>query len=329
MIILRCAPVSAETVAEFYKGKTVKLLIGVGMGSTYGLHSRFFADTIRQYIPGNPNIVIQSMPGGGGAKMANYMYNVAPKDGSYIGFPLKYIAVNQVLGRKGLKYDSAKFGYLGSLGPINSAVAILKKKAPAITLEGVMKTEIIMGSTGKSSETFITPTLMNNLLGTKFKIVTGYRGMKGITLAIERGEVHGRAGSWDSLKAGQPQWLDKNQVSIIALSGLARNWDLRNVPTLLELATTPEQKNVLQFFANGNAVGWLMMTPPGLPKARLAAFQNGFDKTMKNAGYLTKIKSKDLDVNPMNHTGVEKIIADTLAVSSQTVGQIKKAMGVK
>jgi tripartite-type tricarboxylate transporter receptor subunit TctC len=330
--ILACgtaAPVSADAVANFFKGKTVKLLIGVGMGSTYGLHSRFFADTVRQYIPGKPNIVVQSMPGGGGAKMANYLYNVAPRDGSYIGFPLKYIAVNQVLGRKGLKYDSAKFGYIGSLGPINSVVAILKKDAPAITLEGAMKSTIIMGATGKSSETFITPTLMNNLLGTKFKIVTGYRGMKGVVLAMERGEAHGRAGSWDSLKAGQPQWLDKNLVSIIAISGLARNWDLRNVPTLLELAKTPQQKSVLQFFANGNAVGWLMMTPPGLPKARLAAFQNGFDKTVKNAAYMDKLRSKGLDVSPMNHTEVEKIIADTLAVSSQTVQKIKKAMGVK
>ena len=323
------APASADPVADFFKGKTVKLLIGVGMGSTYGLHSRFFSDTVRQYIPGNPNIVVQSMPGGGGAKMANYMYNVAPKDGTYIGLPLKYIAVNQTLGRKGLKYDAAKFGYLGSLGPINSVVAILKKNAPATTLEGVRKTEVIMGSTGKSSETYITPTLMNNLLGTKFKIVTGYRGMKGVVLAMERGEAHGRAGSWDSLKAGQPQWLDKNLVSIIALSGLSRNWDLRSVPTLLDLATTPEQKSVLQFFANGNAVGWLMMTPPGLPKARLAAWQTGFDKTTDNAGYIAKLKAKDLDVNPVNHVAVEKIIADTLAVSPQTVTKIKKAMGVK
>ncbi len=331
-VILACgvaAPASADPVADFFKGKTVKLLIGVGMGSTYGMHSRFFADTARQYIPGNPNIVVQSMPGGGGAKMANYMYNVAPKDGSYIGLPLKYIAVNQMLGRKGLKYDAARFGYLGSLGPINSVVAILKKNAPAITLEGVMKTPVIMAATGKSSETYITPTLMNKLLGTKFKIVTGYRGMKGVVLAMERGEAHGRAGSWDSLKAGQPQWLDKNLVSIIALSGLSRNWDLRNVPTLLDLATTPDQKSVLQFFANGNAVGWLMMTPPGLPRARLAAWQTAFDKSIGNAGYMAKLKSKDLDVSPMNHTVVEKIIADTLAVSPQTVGKIKKAMGVK
>ena len=149
------------------------------------------------------------MPGGGGAKMANYMYNAAPKDGSYIGFPLKYIAVNQALGRKGLKYDAAKFNYLGSLGPINSVVAILKDKTPVKSLDEAKKTEVIMGSTGKSSETFITPTLMNNLLGTRFKIVTGYRGMKGVVLAAERGEVHGRAGSWDSLKSGQAEWTDQ------------------------------------------------------------------------------------------------------------------------
>jgi hypothetical protein len=137
--------------------------------------------------------------------MANYMYNVAPRDGTHIGFPLKYIAVNQALGRKGLKYDAAKFGYLGSLGPINSVVAILKDKSPVASVEDAKMTQAIMASTGKSSETFITPTLMNNLLGTKFKVVTGYRGMKGVELAMAKGEARGRAGAWDSLKAGQPE----------------------------------------------------------------------------------------------------------------------------
>ncbi len=319
----------ADAVADFYKGKTLTMMIGVGMGSTYGLHSRLFMDVFKTYLPGKPNVVLQSKPGGGGAKMANYLYNVAPKDGTYYGFPLKYIAVNQAFGRKGLKYDAAKFGYLGSLGPINSAVAILKAKAPTTTLEGVMKSEVIMGSTGKSSETFITPTLMKNLLGAKFKIVTGYRGMKGINLAIDRGEVHGRAGSWDSLKAGQPHWLDKNLVSIIAIRGLARNWDLRNVPTLLELAKTPEQRRVFQFFANGNAVGWLMMAPPGVPKARLAAMQKAFDATMNDAGYKTKIKARKLDIGPKNAAAVTRLINDTLAVSPQLLVKIKKAIGVK
>lgn len=320
---------SADAVRDFYKGKTVTVVAATGAGSAYGLHGRLLSDAIRQYIPGNPNVVMQFMPGGGGAKQANYLYNVAPKDGTWIGFPLKYIAVNQMLGRKGLKYDAAKFGYLGSLGPINSAVAILKDKAPGTTMEAAMKTEIIMGSTGKSSETFITPTLMNNLLGTKFKIVTGYRGMKGISLAVERGEVHGRAGSWDSLKSGQAQWLESNRVSIIALSGLKRNWDLPQVPTLIELAKTPEQKEILTFFGAGNAVGWLFITPPDTPADRMAALRTAFDKTMADAAYRAKVKARKLDVQPMTGAEVRELIDKTLSATPETMKRIRAAMGVK
>lgn len=320
---------SADAVSDFYRGKTVTIVTATGAGSAYGIHGRLLSDVIRQYIPGKPKIVMQFMPGGGGTKQANYLYNIAPKDGTWIGFPLKYLAVSQMLGRKGLKYDAAKFRYLGSLGPINSAVAILKDKAPATTLEDVMKTEVIMGSTGKSSETFITPTLMNNLLGTKFKIVTGYRGMKGITLAVERGEVHGRAGSWDSLKAGQPQWLDSNRVSIIALSGMKRNWDLRNVPTLIELAKTPEHKKILTFFGSGNAVGWLFITPPKVPSNRVAALRAAFDKSMANAGYQAKVKGRKLDLQPKTGAEVRRLIDKTLSATPETMKKIQAAMGMK
>ncbi|CAN0479932.1 unnamed protein product, partial [Laminaria digitata] len=168
--------VQAQSVADFYAGKTITISAATGAGSTYGVHGRLLAETMKKFIPGNPNVIMQFMPGGGGAKMANYMYNVAPRDGTHIGFPLKYIAVNQALGRQGLKYDAAKFNYIGSLGPINSVVAMLKDKSPISTFEEAKSKEAVMASTGKSSETFITPTLMNNLLGTKFKIVTGYRG---------------------------------------------------------------------------------------------------------------------------------------------------------
>jgi len=327
--ILSANSASADAVGDFYKGKTITVVAATGAGSAYGLHGRLLADAIRKFIPGNPNVVMQFMPGGGGSKQANYIYNVAPKDGTWIGFPLKYIAVNQMLGRKGLKYDAAKFRYLGSLGPINSAVAILKDKAPGTTMEAAMKTEIIMGSTGKSSETFITPTLMNNLLGTKFKIVTGYRGMKGISLAIERGEVHGRAGSWDSLKSGDAQWLSSNRVSIIALSGLERNWDLPNVPTLIELAKSPEQKEILTFFGAGNAVGWLFITPPGTPADRVAALRSAFDKTMADPAYRAKVKARNLDVQPKTGAEVRRLIDTTLSATPQTMKRIRAAMGVK
>lgn len=319
----------ADAVADFYRDRTVTMAVATGAGSAYGLHGRLLAEAIKNRIPGRPNVVLQFMPGGGGAKMANYIYNVAPKDGSYIGFPLKYIAVNQALGRKGLKYDAAKFGYIGSLGPINSVVAILKEKSPAYTIEGVLQKQVIMGATGKSSETFITPTLMNNLLGTKFKLVTGYRGMKGVNLAVQRGEVHGRAGSWDSLKSGNAQWLDENKVSLIALSGRARNWDLRNVPTLIELAKTKEQKSVLSFFANGNAVGWLFITPPGVPADRLKALQAAFDQTVKNPAYIAAVKGRNLDVQPKSGEKVQALIGETLKVTPGQLAKIKAAMGLK
>jgi tripartite-type tricarboxylate transporter receptor subunit TctC len=320
---------SADAVSDFYKGNTITIITATGAGSAYGLHGRLLADAIRKNIPGNPKIVMQFMPGGGGAKQANHLYNVAPKNGTVIGFPLKYIAVNQMMGRKGLKYDAGKFNYLGSLGPVNSVVAILKDKAPAYTMEDVKKTAVILGSTGKSSETFITPTLMNNLLGTKFKIVTGYRGMKGVNLAIERGEVHGRAGSWDSLKSGQPEWLDKNRVSLIALSGLTRNWDLRNVPTLLELAKTDEQKSVLEFFGSGNAVGWLFVTPPSVPASRVAALRKAFDTTMADPAYVAKVRARKLDIQAKTGAEVDTIIRKTLSASPALIQRIKSAMAVK
>ena len=323
------APAHADAVAEFYSGKTVTIAAATGAGSAYGVHGRLLAETIKKHIPGNPNVIMQFMPGGGGAKMANYLYNAAPKDGTFVGFPLKYIAVNQALGRKGLKYDAAKLSYLGSLGPINSVVALLKGKTPAVTLDGAKKSEVIMAATGKSSETFITPTLMNNLLGTKFKIVTGYRGMKGTELAMEKGEAHGRAGAWDSLKSGQPQWLAENKVALIALSGRARNWDLPDVPTLIELAETPKDRKTLEFFGNGNAVGWLFAMPPGVPADRVAALRTAFEKAVRDPGYIAKVKERRLDVQPVSGAEVTKLINETLAVTPGQLGDIRAAMGLK
>ena len=321
-------PANADAVADFYSGKTVTITAATGAGSAYGVHGRLLAEALQKHIPGNPNVIMQFMPGAGGAKMANYMYNVAPKDGTHIGFPLKYIAVNQALGLSGLKYDAAKFNYIGSLGPINSVVAMLKEKSPVASLDDAMKTEAVMASTGKSSETYITPTLMNNLLGTKFKIVTGYTGMKGTELAMEKGEAHGRAGSWDSLKSGQPEWLKEKKVALIALSGLERNWDLPDVPTLIELAKNPEDKRTLQFFGNGNAVGWLFITPPDVPADRIAALRAAFDKAMKDPEYLAAVKDKNLDLQPVSGEQVAKLIDETLAVTPEQLQRIQAAMGM-
>ena len=318
----------ADDVADFYKGKTITVYTGVGMGSSYGTNALMFANVFKTKIPGSPNVIAQAMPGAGGAKMVNYLYNAAPKDGTMIGFPLKYIAVNQALGQTGLKYDAAKFNYIGSLGPINSVIAMWAATTPAKTVDDARKKQAIMGSSGKSSETFITPTLMNNLLGTKFKIVAGYTGTAPIHVAMESGEVHGVAASWDSVKGDKPDWVRNKKVILLAQSGTKRNWDLQDLPTLLDLAKTPEQTDILRFFANGNAVGWMMMLPPGVPQDRVAALRKAFDATMKDPGYLKGIKDRNLDIDPMTGAEVEKLIKETLSLPSQTMAKVKTAMGM-
>ena len=318
----------ADSVADFYSGKTVTIEIGVGMGSSYGTNAMLFASVFKNKIPGHPNVIVQAMPGAGGARMVNYLYNAAPKDGTMIGLPLKYIAVNQAIGQKGLKYDAAKFNYIGSLGPINSVVAVWAATSPVKTLADAYKKVAVMGSTGKSSETYITPTLMNNLLGTKFKVVLGYAGTAPIHVAMEAGEVQGVAASWDSIKGEKPAWLKEKKVILIAQSGTKRNWDLQDLPTLLDLAKTPEQKQILGLFANGNAVGWMMMLPPRVPQDRVAALRKAFDATMKDPAYLAGVKKHNFDIDPMTGAEVTRLIKDTLSLSPAMIAKAKVAMGM-
>jgi tripartite-type tricarboxylate transporter receptor subunit TctC len=327
--LLSVAPAMADAVADFYRGKTITITAATGAGSAYGLHGRLLAEHMQKHIPGNPSVIMQFMPGAGGATMANHTYNVAPKDGTHLGFPLKYISVNQALGLKGLRYDAREFGYVGSLGPINSAVIFWRATSPAGTLEEAKRKEVVMGSTGRSSETFITPTLMNNLLGTTFKIVTGYDGMAGISLAMERGEVHGRAGSWDSLKSSNASWLKEDRIAIVALSGLERNWDLPDVPTLIELADNDADKEVLRFFGEGNAMGWLIITPPGVPQDRVSALRLAFDKTMQDPAYREAAKGHQLDIVPMKGAELEGLARKTAGASADFIARVKKAMGME
>lgn len=320
----------ASSVADFFKGRNVTIITATGAGSGYGVAGRILANHLKNYIPGNPQVVMQFMPGGGGIKMLNYLYNVAPKDGTYIGFPLKFIAINPMLGRKGLKYDAGKFGYLGGIGPIDSVVAVWKATSPALTLEGMRQKQVVMGSTGKSSGTYITPTLMNNLLGTKFKVVTGYKGMAPIELAMEKGEVHGRAGSWDAMKVGRPHWLaGEKKVAIVAQSGLARNKDLLDVPTLIELAKSKQDKEILRFFANADAIGWFFVTPPGVPQDRFAALRRALAETANDKAYVAAANAKKFSITPTSGDRIRQLVEDTLATPPAVMQKIKSAMGMR
>lgn len=316
---------SADEASDFYSGRTITLIGAGGEAGSYGVWGRVVVEFLGRHVPGKPNIIFQSMPGAGGAKAANYLYNAAAKDGTIIGNPLKYIAVEQAIGRPSVKYDVRKLNWLISAAAINSVVAIWHT-APARTLDALRQTEIVMGSSGKSSETYITPAMMNRYLGTKFKIVTGYKGTGDIHLAMERGELHGRAAAWESIKGTKKEWLEKKQVVMIAQSGLYKDPDLPDVPRLIDLAPNDEVRTIFEFVSTASTLGRVFFAPPDVPVARVEALRGGFTAMLNDPAFKVEARRLGMDIEPRTAKEVEAIIAKTMSAPAAVIESTKEAM---
>jgi len=310
--------------AQFYTGKTILIAIPGGPAGSYGVHVQVLEKYLTKHFAGNPKVDPVYMPGAGGLKAANYLYNVAPKDGTYIGTLLKTITLNEAVKRPGVKFKSEKFGWIISTGPVDSVLAVWTKRAPALTMEDMKKKQVILGSTGKGSVTFIEPTIMNQVFGTKFKIITGYKGLEGVHLAMERGEVQGRHASWESLLCCRRAWLDNKELTIVAQSGLVRNSDLPNVPTMIEFGKTEKDKKFLEFFGAGATLGRIYLAPPGIPAARLAELREGFWKAAHDPAYVAELKRRGLEYNPRTGEDALKYARLTLHADADVIARARK-----
>src|SRR3984957_3113475 len=268
-------PAAAETPAEFYKGKTITLITSTGVGGTYDVVARLVARYMPRYIPGNPTIIVQNMPGGGNVIATNYMYNIAPKDGTAIATIHSAMPLQQALEAGGVRYDSDQFNWLGSTGSQNEVILVWRS-AGITTLRQATEKEVILGGTGSGAGIVILPVLVNNLLGTKFKIVSGYRTSEDVNLGIERGEIQARAFSFGSITSQHPDWLTEHMVTFLVQSGAKRDKLLPDVPLLTELARTDEQFQIFRFFSSAPTLGQPFIAPPGLPADRLAALREAF-----------------------------------------------------
>jgi len=322
--IVLAGSAAADEVADFYSGKTVSIDVAAEGGS-YAVHSQIVAQYLGRFIPGKPSVIAQYMPGAGGARAANYVYNAAPKDGTVIGLLLKYIALEQATGRAGVKYDVRKFNYLISTAPINSVVAIWHK-SPATTVEGAKKAQLIMGSTGKSSETYITPTLMNTFLGTKFRVVTGYKSPTAVHLAMEQGEAHGVAAAWESITADRPQWVASKEALFLAQSGLYRDTELPQVPRLIDLTNDPAARAIFEFVGANSTIGRLYVAPPGVPAARVAALQQAFEAMTKDATFLADAKKHHIAIEPRSGADVKALMMKMIDAPADVIAKTKAAI---
>jgi tripartite-type tricarboxylate transporter receptor subunit TctC len=319
-LLAAATPAQAQSVADFYRGKTINLLIGVGVGGEYDLQARLVARHIGKHIPGNPSVVPQNMTGAGGLKMANYLATVAAHDGTNIAMVQNAFPAIQAAGLPGIQFDAAKFFWLGTIAAVVETMAVWHTTGVK-SIDDVRKRETVAGASGKGAITFTYPALMNDLLGTKFKIVTGYTGGNQINLAMERGEVEARNNTWSSWKATKRAWLDEKKITVIAQAG-PRASDL-DAPSIEDLAKSPEDRQLIELVVSGTQLGRPLAISPGVPEARVAALRAAFDATMKDPDFLAEAKKLDFEVAPVSGVALQRVVEKVLATPKDVAARAK------
>jgi len=293
-------------VEDFYRGKTVSLLIGYSVGGGYDAYGRLLARHFGKHLPGNPNVVPQNMSGAGSLKAANYLYSVAPKDGSVIGTFSRSQGIAPLLDKA--EFDSTKFTWLGSVTD-EVSLCVTRHDAPAKTFSELLVTPATFGGEGAGSDPNIFALLYRNVFGAKIKIVTGYPGTNEIQLATERGEVDGLCGlSWSTLKGRYPHWLKDKKANILVQAGIKKQPELPDVPSASELAKQADQRQILQLMLIGQAMARPFAAPPGIPADRKAALIAAFERTTKDPDFLAEAEKLNFEVNPVSADKLDALL---------------------
>ena len=315
------APAAA---ADFYKGRTLTLYVGSGAGGGYDFFGRVFVKYYGKHIPGNPTVIVVNRPGAGGTKMTNWAANAAPKDGLAIGMPLMPVATNQHLRPKAVRYDATELNWIGNMER-SIAVLFTWHTSKTKTIEDARNRVTLMGGSGKSSPIYQTIALSNRLLGTKFKVILGYKGGDR-ALAIERGEVEGSFSTLQNFRAMTPHWFEggKNPLNVLVQNAVVRSPELPDVPTMMELARTDEDRKVFEYMMLQSLTGRSIFAPPGVPKERVNILRRAFDKTVKDPGFVAEIEKSNLKLTPSSGEEVEKAVAQLITTPPPIVARIRE-----
>ena len=318
------APAAAQS-DKFYAGKTVQMIIGFGPGGGYDRWGRTVAQHIGKHLPGNPSVISQNMPGAGSYVAASYIYSVAPKDGTVIAIIARDAALGPLTGAPGARFDPLKLSWLGT-PTTETNICISFHTSKVKTVDDLFKQQLTVGDTGPGTGTRTYPKVLNALLGTKFKIVGGFRSSADVFLAMERGEVEGICESYDSVVNRRPDWVKNKTINILFQGGTEPNPDLKSIPFILNYAKTPEQKLAMRFMYAGQGIGRPFVAPPGMPPERLKALRDAFNATMKDPEFLADAKKAKLDVEPEDGDRLGALIADIYATPKPIIEQIGPMM---
>jgi tripartite-type tricarboxylate transporter receptor subunit TctC len=309
---------------DFYKGKELTIYTGSAPGGPYDAYARLLARHLVRNVPGHPTVIVQSMPGASGRRMMGYMQNVAPKDGTVIAAPQRAVPFDP-LTEPDSHFEAQKFGWLGSANSETNVCMVWHTSALG-TFDDLYSKEMVVGTSGPSSTDAIYPNVINNLFGTKFKVVTGYKGAAETNIAMERGEVDGRCGiSWDTLVSLNDEWLRDKKIRLLVQFALDKNPELPDVPSVFDIAKTDEQRQILSFWAAPNKMGRPFAMAPGTPLDRIALMRRAFEATMKDPQLIAEAAKMKLAVDSIGGEEVTKLINQIYAVPQDVIAKAASA----
>lgn len=314
---------SADSVEAFYKGKNLNMLVGVSAGGAYDLTLRLVARHITRFIPGRPNPVPQNMTGATGLVMANYLYNVAAKDGTYMGLIQNGLPTYQAVGMPGVQFDASKLEWIGSPAPTIETMIAYKKRTGVSSIEDARKQEVIVGSIGSSGITYMYPQMLNDMAGTKFRMVPGYTGSGALNLAMERGEVDARNNSWGSVKANKPNWIKDGDIAVLTYSG-RRQKDLANAPHLEDIIKDKTDLAVFKVVTAGGQLGHPFAMAPGVPADRLAAVRKAFAEMIKSPEFIKEATASQIELDFVDPDELSQVVSELFSTPQELRDRARK-----
>ena len=324
--LLLAGPARADAIADFYRGKTVSLYVSFPPAGGYDIYARVLAPHFSRHIPGNPAIIVRNMEGGSGVKAASYISTVTPQDGTALGMFLDNLTLGKVLGGPG-DFDPVKLVWIGRIVS-TATVAVVWHTSPVQSVEAAKQREITIAATVPSNSASFIPSALNDLVGTKFKIIRGYQGSPPMALAMERGEVDAIGGiAWEAIQTTKPDWLTGRKVKFIYTLGAERHRDLPDVPGLTEFAPDERARNVLGLLGGGPDIGRAIVAEPGIPAERAAALRDAFMATMRDPAFIADMHGRNLTIDALPGDELQRLIEKAAATPRELVEQARRYVG--
>jgi tripartite-type tricarboxylate transporter receptor subunit TctC len=315
-----------ESVADFYKGKTVRIVVGIAVGSGYDVTARAVARHLGKHIPGNPTVIVQNQPGAGSMTMVNALYAQGPFDGTAIGAPFNGLPTTPLLQPTGVRFDPVKMPWIGSTNR-ETQITYMWHTAPVKTFAEIAKTEVVTGAQAPGTTQYDYPMLANDVFKSRFKVISGYKSTQDIHLAMERGEIHGNgATNYTTLLSLNNDWFEKKLVRVIAQWALKKHPDLPDVPLVLDMAKTPDDKAAIELAVARLEYGRPFFVPPGVPADRVTALRRAFDATMKDKEYIADALKLKLEIDPLTGEQVDAVIARVSKTTPAVAERVRKAL---